>query len=127
MNHDDVVTLLQTVQAYDNRNLDRITIMAWSEAAARAGWTIADASEAVHEHFKASTVWMMPGHVTEAIRRPKRQPANARDILAIDGPPPASAETRRAAVEAFRQAIEERKAAKADEAGDAGGSASASA
>lgn len=112
MNHDDIVTLLQTVQAYDNRNLDRITIMAWSEAAARAGWTIEKAGEAVHEHFSKSTAWLMPGHVTEAIRRPLRQPANAREVLAIGGPPPASAAARAAAVEAFRQAIEDSKASK---------------
>lgn len=91
MNHNDVVTLLQVIAAYDSRTIDRASINAWSEAARRQRWTYADARDAVHEHYARSTAWLMPGHVTELIHAPRRQPGVVSEVLGSAGATPASA------------------------------------
>ncbi|MFE3105964.1 hypothetical protein [Nocardia tengchongensis] len=67
--HDELVSLLQVITAYDNRSADAGTVAAWAEAARRQRWTFAEAIDAVHEHYSANTTWLMPGHVTQLIRR----------------------------------------------------------
>ncbi|MBF6133492.1 hypothetical protein IU501_10825 [Nocardia otitidiscaviarum] len=63
------MTLLQVVAAYDGRDIDSAAIAAWTEAARRQRWTFAEAADAVHQHYSAQTAWIMPGHVTQLIRR----------------------------------------------------------
>lgn len=67
MTHDEIVTLLQVVQAYDRRDIDPLMIAAWSEAARRKSWTFNTAVEAVHQHYADSTDWLMPGRITQLI------------------------------------------------------------
>lgn len=106
MTRDQIIELLQVVSTYDGRKLDQMTIAAWGEAAKRGNWTPEKAAEAVHQHFATQTVWLMPGHVTEGIKRPSRQPANARDLLAVEGPTPASEQTRAAVMAQIRRLAE---------------------
>lgn len=109
MERDEVVQLVQVIAAYDNRRIDELLIQTWSESARRARWTMAAATDAVHEHFARSTAWLMPGHVTEAIRTARRQPAPVDQVLELTGPPPAS-EERRAEVLALVRNLADRKA-----------------
>lgn len=69
MTRDQVVELLQLIRAHDNRTVDEIAIQVFAHAAARAGWTLDAAREAVLDHF-ATTVgeWLMPGHITQHIQ-----------------------------------------------------------
>lgn len=69
MNQDEIVTLLQIITAYDGRTIDNVSIMAWTQAAQRQHWTFDEAAAAVHEHYSASPAWLMPGHVTQLVRR----------------------------------------------------------
>jgi hypothetical protein len=95
MTHDQIVQLLQVITTYDSRKLDGPTVAAWKEAAARARWDFPLALEAVHQHYATSTAWLMPGHVTEAIKAARRQPAPVSEVLAeLTSAPPASPERR---------------------------------
>jgi len=69
VNQDEVVTLLQIITAYDGRTIDNVSVMAWSQAARRQSWVFDEAAAAVHEHYSESPSWLMPGHVTQLIRR----------------------------------------------------------
>ncbi|NKS42277.1 hypothetical protein GS496_17145 [Rhodococcus hoagii] len=108
MTRDQIITLLQTVAAYDGRKVDQLVVAAWSEAAVRANWNPGEAVEAVHEHYSKSHAWLMPGHVTELIRSGKRVPAPASEVLSLNAAPPASAD-RRAEVMAEIRRIADRK------------------
>ncbi|OBA62209.1 hypothetical protein A5780_19315 [Nocardia sp. 852002-20019_SCH5090214] len=68
MTHDEVISVLQTAATYDGRKPADSLIDAWTQAAWRAGWSYDDALDAVHQHYSASTDWIMPGHVTKLIR-----------------------------------------------------------
>ena len=108
MNRDQIIRLLQVVQAYDNRTIDGITINAWATAAQIARWRPEAAEKAVHAHYATSTAWLMPGHVTEQIRLAARQPAPAEEVLALEKKP-ASPE-RRAELMAQIRKLADRKA-----------------
>ncbi|MBF6189511.1 hypothetical protein [Nocardia farcinica] len=69
MTHDDVVTLLQVIHAYDGREITDGAVLAWEEAARRQQWTFEEAVNGVHAHYSENTKWIMPGHVTQMIRR----------------------------------------------------------
>ncbi|MGW6698821.1 hypothetical protein [Nocardia sp. NPDC055049] len=103
MTRDDIITVLQTAGAYDNRKIDRVMIAAWSESARRAGWSVGDAVDAVHEHFANTTAYLMPGHITERIRAERRHAPPIAEVRAIDPPPPASEEKRAAVMEMVRK------------------------
>ncbi|WP_158170949.1 hypothetical protein [Rhodococcus sp. JT-3] len=109
MEHDEVVSLLQVISVYDSRKLDVATISAWKESARRARWTTEAALDAVHEHFAHSTEYLRPGHITNRIRAPKRQPSPAADVLALNVAPPAS-KSHRADIMARIRSFADRKA-----------------
>ncbi|MGW4090067.1 hypothetical protein [Nocardia sp. NPDC004750] len=69
MTNDEVVTLLQEITRHDNREIDESSVRVWTEAARRQHWTFDEALDAVYEHYSAQTTWLMPGHVTQIIRR----------------------------------------------------------
>lgn len=94
MTRDEILTLLQIVASYDGRKTDGLIVDAWAKSADLARWDFPSASTAVHQHYAASTAWLMPGHVTELIRSGKRHPAPADEVLALNAAPPASAERR---------------------------------
>lgn len=68
MTEPEVRRLLAAAMAYDNRKPGEANIAAWTEAANRGRWTFDDALEAVHEHYARSSVFLMPAHITKAIR-----------------------------------------------------------
>lgn len=109
MNHDEIVTMLQIMSAYDSRKIDGPSIAAWKEAAARAHWRSRDALESIHEHYAKSTAWLMPGHVTELIRASKRHPAPVGEVLSLPTAPPASAERRAALMAEIRSLADSKK------------------
>jgi hypothetical protein len=64
---DDTAKLLTVVAAYDNRNVQRETVVVWQQALAHL--TLDVAQQAVVLHFKESTAYLLPGHVNAAARR----------------------------------------------------------
>ncbi|KZL33167.1 MULTISPECIES: hypothetical protein [Rhodococcus] len=65
---DDITTLLQMCQSYDNRYIDGIMENSWHHAADIARWDMDQAEEAIRIHFATSTERIMPGHVTAIIK-----------------------------------------------------------
>lgn len=70
----EIRQLLAIAMAYDHRKPGDSTVMAWVEAARRGRWTFDEAREAILNHFATSTEYLMPGHVTTAIRESRSQP-----------------------------------------------------
>lgn len=89
MNRAQIVDLLTTAACYDNRKPNPDTLLAWSEAAHRARWTPQEALDAIHDHYANSTEFLMPAHITEAIRAKRQQPPPMEPRRQIAGPPPA--------------------------------------
>lgn len=79
MTRDEVVELLQIAAAYDRRTIGQADVIAWEDAAERGRWTAQDAQEAVRRHYATSTAYLMPGHVTEALRAKRTMPEAAAD------------------------------------------------
>ncbi len=114
MDRDEIVQLLQVVQGYDSRNIDGLMVNNWLRVSQIGRWTLATAVEAVHQHFTSSTDWLMPGHITKRVRDAARQPAPVSEVLAVGGPPPASAETRERVLRLVRE-LAERKSIPQDD------------
>jgi hypothetical protein len=75
--------------AYDNRKPGEANIAAWTEAAARGRWSFEAALEAIHTHYVTSTDFLMPAHITMALRAKARQPTPFAELEASQ---PASVE-----------------------------------
>lgn len=99
MTESEIKQLLAVAMAYDNRKPGEAAVLAWGEAAKRAGWTFERAMDAIHTHYARSTTFVMPGHITELIRSRSSLPPR------VELPPanPASEETRRKAMEEIRR------------------------
>ena len=67
MDLDETAKLLTVIAAYDNRNVQRETVIVWHQAVGHLDLTVAQ--QAVALHFKESTAYLMPGHVNAAARR----------------------------------------------------------
>lgn len=70
-----VRALLAAAMAYDNRRPGQANIEAWLEAGTGARWTFEEALQAVHEHYRDSTEFLMPGHITRIVRARRQTPA----------------------------------------------------
>lgn len=92
MTETEIRRLLAAAMAYDNRKPGEAAVMAWGEAAARAGWTFESALDAIHGHYSESTDFLMPGHVTVRIRKTRQLPGSVREVLALPSAPPAQPE-----------------------------------
>lgn len=77
---DDIVSLLEAVQAYDSRHVDDEMTDAWLLAATISKWTPQSAAIAVARHYAASTDRIMPGHVTALIRAHRSGTVSVRAI-----------------------------------------------
>lgn len=76
---DEIKSLMMTMTHYDGRERGKADADALSQAATRAGWTLAEARDAVQEHFAFATGedwWIKPGHITERIRERRREYAH---------------------------------------------------
>ena len=58
--------VLAKIQAFDNRNVEPETTLAWHEVL--APHTLPDALAAVSAYFRTNTAWIMPAHIVERVR-----------------------------------------------------------
>lgn len=104
MTEQEIRTLLALAMSYDNRRPGEANVAAWREAADRGRWTFDAAVEAIHEHYARSTEFLMPGHITAAVRARMRLPAPASDAVAhLEASSPATEETRRRVMDQIRR------------------------
>lgn len=105
MTQDEVVALLKVISHYDKRPASAEELAAWSMSAHLAGWTLAEAVAAVHEHFAFSTEYLKQGHVTKIVqaRRDANRAGAAPPYKALPAAEPASEEVRASAMAAARE------------------------
>lgn len=70
MNAKELTTLLGRIQALDNRQVDEITIQAWTPLMTDVAY--ADAVQAVNRHFTESTAYLQPAHIIQGVRAARR-------------------------------------------------------
>ena len=58
--------VLAKIQAFDNRNVEPETTLAWQEVL--EPHALQDALAAVSAYFRTSTAWIMPAHIVERVR-----------------------------------------------------------
>ncbi len=58
--------VLAKIQAFDNRNVDDATTIAWQEVL--EPHTLPDSLKAVSDYFRVSSSWIMPSHIVERVR-----------------------------------------------------------
>lgn len=66
MNIAETSMILAKIQAFDNRNVDDATIIAWQEVL--EPHTAQDALKAVSDYFRVNSAWIMPAHIVERVR-----------------------------------------------------------
>jgi hypothetical protein len=91
----EIRALLAAAVAYDNRRPANANVIAWEEAANRAGWTFDAALDAVHAHYAESAAWLMPGHITARLAAAKSDPSWPAPYAALPAAQPADETTRR--------------------------------
>lgn len=107
--------ILMKAHGYDGRDTGPVAVTSWHEAAVEAHWTdLAAALAAVTKFYSqpaklGDRLWIMPGHVTEYIRKEGRHPEKF-NRLALEGPAPAANEDRARAVQQFAEAMARKKA-----------------
>ena len=62
----DTSKVLAKIQAFDNRNVEPETTLAWHEVL--EPHALPDALAAVSAYFRTSTAWIMPAHIVERVR-----------------------------------------------------------
>ncbi|GGF38958.1 hypothetical protein [Williamsia phyllosphaerae] len=103
MTRDQIIELLQVIQSYDSRTIDELAIHTWGKAAEIGRWAPEPAAAAVHAHYADTTAWLMPGHITQAIRSAARQPAPVDEVVFALDKPVASPERRAELMAQIRQ------------------------
>lgn len=83
----EIRAVYAVAMAYDNRKLSEANITAWWEQANRNRWTFDEAREAIHEHHRNSTEFLMPAHITAIIRAGRRQPEHYNERQLPAAPP----------------------------------------
>jgi len=66
MNITETGMVLAKIQAFDNRNVDDATTIAWHEVL--EPHTVHDALAAVSDYFRSYSAWIMPAHIVERVR-----------------------------------------------------------
>lgn len=66
MNIAETAMVLAKIQAFDNRNVDDATVIAWQEVL--DPYTLPDALKAVSDYFRINSAWIMPAHIVERVR-----------------------------------------------------------
>lgn len=111
MNVDQVTALLTRIQVLDNRQVDQLTIEAWTPLMSRLEY--ADAVEAVNIHFQTSSEYLQPAHIVAGVKRLKgsAQPAPFSSLPRSEGvaPRPANFDAMVAAYQSGDQAAVERE------------------
>lgn len=81
MNQSEVIDILTLAQAYDKRTLGEVDAVAWLDIANRGRWTFDEAAEAVRDYYAFSIAerpFIMPSHITNAIRARRQDEAMRR-------------------------------------------------
>ena len=83
MSREEMARLLAKIQLGDNRTVTALTLSDWLETVGHLDYR--DAYEAVVEHRRNSTEYLMPAHVVRGARKARaaRERAQAREQLAI--------------------------------------------
>lgn len=103
MDLNDTAKLLTVIAAYDNRNVQRETVVVWQQTLAHLPLDVAQ--QAVVLHFKESTAYLLPGHVNAAARR-VQDALDRQQRMSLPALEPAAITLDRAAHEAeFRKAL----------------------
>jgi hypothetical protein len=113
MTRSDVSALLALIVHYDNRTFDAATVTEWHGQANLGNWELDTAMMAVRRFFATELEstkprpWLTPGHITHLIKTsragsPSAAPWAEVKAKMLTEAPPASEETRRAALEAVR-------------------------
>jgi hypothetical protein len=71
MNIIETGMVLAKIQAFDNRNVDDATTIAWQEVL--EPHTLQDALAAVSAYFRTNTAWIMPAHIVERVREVEQE------------------------------------------------------
>jgi hypothetical protein len=81
MTRAEVATLLTLAAARDRRTIGQADVAAWFEDLGDLNY--ADAREALGDHFRESTDWLMPAHIrtrVRIIRDRRRHPVEVREL-----------------------------------------------
>lgn len=70
MNVEEVTVLLARIQVLDNRQVDELTIQAWTPLLAHVPYGAA--VDAVNGHFQQSTEYLQPAHIIGRVRAVQR-------------------------------------------------------
>lgn len=109
MTTDEIVALLKTASAYDNRKPDYASVLAWAESAKRGRWTFDRAVDAIHHHYATSTDRIMPAHITAHHRAQALRPMDQSVVEALGAPVVPASDERRAELMAQVRRIAELK------------------
>lgn len=69
MNTQELTALLGRIQVLDNRQVDELTLQAWTPLMADLDYT--EAVDAVNTHFRESREYLQPAHVRALVKRAK--------------------------------------------------------
>lgn len=70
MNTAELTALLGRIQILDNRQVDALTIEAWTPLMADVPYDAA--VRAVNDHFRTSTAYLQPAHIVQAVQASRR-------------------------------------------------------
>lgn len=70
MNTEELTVLLARIQVLDNRQVDPLTIQAWTPLMQNIPYP--DAVAAVNAHFTESTEYLQPAHIHQRVRQARR-------------------------------------------------------
>lgn len=70
MTIEELTTLLARIQVLDNRQVDELTIQAWTPLMAHVPY--GEAVTAVNAHFVESTEYLQPAHIHQRVRALRR-------------------------------------------------------
>ena len=81
----DAARLLALAAAFDRRTVGEYDAVAWADAL--AGLTPDECAEAIRDHYRHSTIWLMPAHIRAHADRVRRDEAERQHALALRLPP----------------------------------------
>jgi hypothetical protein len=81
----DAARLLALAAAFDRRTIGEYDAMAWADAL--DGLAMDECAEAIRDHYRHSTMWLMPAHIRAHVDRVRRDETERRHALALRLPP----------------------------------------
>lgn len=103
MNLVETHDLLTLAAAFDNRKFGDETVAAWREVLSRESFE--DARDAVLHHFKTSTEYLMPAHVTQRCREIRNERFDAKALTEHPPAVPLAERSANGEIEQLRQIL----------------------